>query len=246
MRPVLLEWGIFHIYSWGFMVGLGVLLGLFIVLRRAENVGINPEKISTLALYVTIAGIVGARIIYCITFWDLYRDRPWEVLWITGGGLTVYGSILFVVPTILWFARKEKIHLWKLLDLVVLGSWPAYALGRIGCYLNGCCYGLEYHGWLAYHAPHLLEPRFPTQLLSLAIAMLFFVVFVYYLYPRRKFDGQVFFYFIGAYALYRFGIEFLRDNPRPLWNLTIGQWAILLAVPFLWTWYRWHQKNASG
>lgn len=246
MHPVLLELGPLKVYSWGFMVGLGILVGLFVVLRRAPKVGIDPEKISTLALYVTIAGVVGARIVYCLTFWDFYRDRPWEILWISGGGLTVYGSILFVIPTILWFVRKNKISLWKTLDLVVLGTWPAYALGRIGCYLNGCCYGLEYHGLLEYHAPQILGPRFPTQLISSAMAFLFFIVFVYILYPRRKFDGQVFFLSLGAYASYRFGIEFLRDNPRALWDLTIGQWAIIFATPILGIWYRWFRKSVSG
>jgi len=247
MYPVLFEFGPLKVYTWGLMVGIGILMGLWVVLWKAREAGIDTDKVVNLVLASVLAGILGARIAYVILFWSYYGQHPMEILWISGGGLTVYGAILAVIPTLIWLTKKWKIPVWKFMDIAVLGMWPGYAIGRIGCFFNGCCQGFAHYGFLGFHFPQYAEPRLATQLISSGIAAILFVIFLFVVYPRKKFDGQVFFYAIGTYMAYRFGIEFFRDNPNGPWNLTVGQWTIIAVVPIFLYWYTWFKKKfASG
>jgi phosphatidylglycerol:prolipoprotein diacylglycerol transferase len=136
------------IRGYGTMMLLGVVSGIWLAIRRARQAGINPEIILTLAFWMFITGIAGARVFYVIEYWDEYRrnhpdlgDRLVAMLNIAEGGLVVYGSFIAVMAAVAVFVRKYRVPGLALADLITPSMLLGLAFGRIGCLMNGCCFG---------------------------------------------------------------------------------------------------------
>lgn len=135
--------------GYGVMVLCGSILGVLMALRRAEQVNLAAEHIVGLAVGLFVSGVFGARLFYVIEYWDSRIKQPdaWgtlkEALKFTEGGLVVYGAFFGAVAWFLWYVRRHKLPLLALADLVAPSLLAGLALGRIGCFLNGCCYGGE-------------------------------------------------------------------------------------------------------
>jgi phosphatidylglycerol:prolipoprotein diacylglycerol transferase len=134
------------IRGYGAFVLAGILAGLGLSLRRARQVGIDPELIYSLALWLFVIAIAGARLFYIIQYWpDFRRDTPMEtlaaMLQFTEGGLVVYGSVIGGILALYLFSRRHRVSMFELGDLIAPGMAIGSALGRIGCLMNGCCYG---------------------------------------------------------------------------------------------------------
>jgi phosphatidylglycerol:prolipoprotein diacylglycerol transferase len=134
--------------GYGTMMLLGVTSGVGLACYRAKRVGLNPEIILTLAFWVFISGIVGARVFYVIEYWAQFRhDNPTPggliaaVLNISQGGLVVYGSFIAVMGALILFVRKYRVPGLALADLIAPSMLLGLAFGRIGCMMNGCCFG---------------------------------------------------------------------------------------------------------
>jgi phosphatidylglycerol:prolipoprotein diacylglycerol transferase len=236
MHPVLLSLGWLHIYSYGFMVALGFLIGIIIITYQAKGEGVKPEIIVDGALYVIIASIIGARLFYVIGEWEQYRDNLKEIIMVQNGGLVFLGGLILAVLTVIWYARWKKQPLLKLLDLSTPGVALGYAIGRLGCFFNGCCFGLPTKlpwgvsfpsGSLAYS--YFGDERLhPTQLYS-SLIMLVFALVLFLIFKKKRYPGQVFYWGILLYAIYRFSVEFLRYSPMHWFYLTPSQWIVLIA-----------------
>ncbi|OGC09932.1 prolipoprotein diacylglyceryl transferase [candidate division WOR-1 bacterium RIFOXYA2_FULL_37_7] len=230
MHPILFRIGNVNIYSYGFMVSLGFLAGILLAYYLARKVKIDPDKILDAALFLFVGAIFGARLFYVIFFWH-ELNSPWQAFMVWNGGLVFYGGVLFGILGLILACKILKISVLDMLDIVAPATMLGYAFGRIGCFLNGCCYGEEcafVFPW-AVKFPHLTGLRYPTQIYASIAGLLIFAV-LFFLLSRRKFPGQIFAVGLSLYATYRFFIEFFRTNAKVFLNLTLAQWASLFLV----------------
>ncbi|MDI6731414.1 MAG: prolipoprotein diacylglyceryl transferase, partial [Candidatus Margulisbacteria bacterium] len=186
---------------------------------------------------VIIAGIIGARIFYVVGQWSEYQNNLWDIFAVQKGGLVFLGGFLFDLAVVIWFAKRKNIPLLRLLDILAPGSALGYAIGRVGCFLNGCCFGLptsipwaiKFPAGSLAHSYYPNQFLHPTQLYAILIMFLAFIALVY-IYRRKKRDGQVFYYFFIFYGSYRLIVEFFRFSPIHWLGLTPSQWLALIFI----------------
>ncbi len=228
-----------EIAAWGTMVALGALVGIYVASVRARRNGVKPDLILDLGPVVIISGLLGARFFFFLfDDWASFTSSGVghalrEFINFPSGGLSFYGALAFGIPAGLVFLhiRVKKmpgVRLWKVADI----SMPSIALGiafaRIGCHLNGCCFGKPSPAWFplgqafpdgSIPAQHYAAQfgsewpvlLYPTQLISSLNAFILFIV-LSLLFKKRRFDGQLFCLFGIWYGLSRAAIEFLRGD----------------------------------
>jgi phosphatidylglycerol:prolipoprotein diacylglycerol transferase len=213
MHPVLLKLGPLNVYSYGFMVALGFALATAFIYMRAPSFGIDRNSAVDLMILMLVAGIAGARIFYILQNLSYYRANPFEMLNLSRGGLVWYGAFIAGFFSVAAYIKIKRVDLWAYLDLIAPYIALAQAIGRIGCFMNGCCYGTA----MADGSLH------PTQLYSAAALVLMFVVLRIW-QDHRHFKSEIFIGYCVLYSSKRFFVEFMRgDNPRILFGLTISQ-----------------------
>ncbi len=235
MHPILFRWGPITFYSYGLMLGFGFLVASTLATRRASRIGLNPAQIQTLSGIVLLAGIAGARAVYVLLNWEMFDSNWLEIFRLDHGGLVFYGGLTGGIFAGVWYLRRAQLPLWKTVCLMIPPLVLAHAIGRIGCFLNGCCYGRPTHLPWGVVFPLETFSRHPTQLYeSGALVLLFFLLKE--LERRDPKPGTVLLTYGVLYGTWRFLIEFLRgDNPVVAWGLTAFQWMSLpLAVGCGW------------
>lgn len=223
MRPILFETGPITIYSYGLMVALGFLVATGLAMRCAKREGIASGKILDVALFILITGIIGSRILYVILNWSDFSQTPLSIFFLNRGGLAIYGGFGLSVPLGIWFIRKKGLPLWKTADLLSPYIVLAQSMGRIGCFLNGCCYGKPTDLFLGVKFPTQTLRVHPTQIYSSLGLFLMFLTLKYF-YRKRSFDGEIFLHFLLLYSLFRFFMEMLRgDSSVFIFGFTLFQ-----------------------
>lgn len=235
MHPILFMVMGFPVRAYGVMAALGFLaaVGTWVWLGRREK-AFPPETATDLGVWLMLSGILGSRIAYVAANWDHYRAAPAEIVRIDQGGLIFYGGLILASLALVAFARRRRIPLWKMADYAIPGLAVGHALGRVGCFLNGCCYGraaVAHPAWGVVY-PACSEPGqafpgvplYPVQLLE-AAGLLAIWAALLRAYPRRKRDGGVFALYLLLYPPLRFALEYLRGDPRQgAWNVDAAQW----------------------
>jgi len=219
MHPVLINIGKIHIYSYGLMIAIGILVGLFLARRQAAREGIDPNKIIDIAFYALVAALIGSRLLFVLTNFGEYTDNPLDILKIWEGGLVFYGGLIPAVAVAIWYIKRANLPLWQVTDIFAPSIAIGHAFGRIGCFLAGCCYGTPSSlPWAVTFAdPRSLAPQgiplHPTQLYS---SLGLFAIFAFLVFLRRKktFQGEILWSYTLVYSIFRFFIEFLRGDPR--------------------------------
>lgn len=223
MFPRLFQIGNFYLPTYGVLVASGVLLGLWISVRNCEKQGINGDDAWNLGIFMVLAGIVGAKILYIINDWSSYAHNWRDIFSINtlqAGGV-FSGGLIAALAVGAWYMRSHRMPPLRTVDAFAPGLAFGHVLGRFGCFSAGCCYGKPTnHFWgVTFHNPLAnlvsqtpLGVRLePTQLIE-AAAEFFNFLFLMWLLKRKKFDGQVFATFIMLYGVERFFIEFLRGD----------------------------------
>ncbi|MHC4183630.1 MAG: prolipoprotein diacylglyceryl transferase [Planctomycetota bacterium] len=241
------------VYAYGFMMMLGFLVALYIARMRAKSEGISPERITDLGIYTILAGIGGGRLFYVIQNFGVYKDNLIDILKIYQGGLVFYGGLIAAIIAIMFILRIKKLPVLKTLDIIALSLALGLVFGRIGCFLNGCCWGdvcnpnllwavqfprtLDAHNMIdgspafLYHLEGGLVnlsdkyslPVHPTQLYSSLGNLAIFFILNAFFKYRRR-DGEITMLFCILYPVMRFCMEILRaDNPPLFDGLTISQ-----------------------
>ncbi len=236
MKPVLIQLGSFSLHTFGVLVGIGFLAGLWLAARRARAAGLDPEIAYDLAFPWILGGaLVGARLLYVVSYWDRdFAGRPFtEVFHIWNGGLVYYGGLAGAVLAAVLRIRRLGLPLWRVGDALAPGIALGQAFGRLGCFFNGCCHGHPTHVPWAVTFPKGITPFdgpiHPSQLYETALSLLLCGGLVL-LHHRRRFDGQVFAAYLLGYAGVRSLTEYFRGDytivSRPASGvLTPGQWA---------------------
>ena len=242
MKPILFELGPFQIASYPVMICLGACLAIWLTLRELDRQALDRRPYLAICLIAFCGGILGARVMNCIVFYDLYRGRPWwKMLAFWEGGLALYGGMLLALILVYAYVRNKRLCFWQVMDTLAPPWVVLLVVGRIGCFLNGCCYGKPTTVPWALHSQSAAKISgysvgiHPTQLYSSATAlMIFWIMWRRRLKPR--FQGQVFLVFMILYPIVRFVIEFFRADPRGMWrffgSVTLSE-SQLISIPLL-------------
>jgi phosphatidylglycerol:prolipoprotein diacylglycerol transferase len=226
MHPVLFKFGIVTVYSYGFMLFVAVLVSLNLLLKQAKKIGYDADLITDLVIIVLLSGIVGARLLYVFLNLDFYKDNPKEIIMLHHGGLAVLGGILMGTAAVFLFCKYKKLSFLEIADLISPYVVLAHSIGRIGCFLNGCCYGLP--SKLGIYFPVHEARLIPVQLID---SLLLFVLFILLKIKqdRSHQKGAIFISYILYYSAMRFLVEFIRaDSEKLFLGLTIFQYFCIV------------------
>jgi len=204
------------------MVAIGFIAGLWTASRRSTRYGIAADNVLDLGPWLIGGAIIGARILYVITFWrEQFASQPfWEIFMVQKGGLVYYGGLIGASLACVLYCRLKKLALWKMADVVAPSIALGYVFGRIGCLMNGCCYGRACSlPWAirfpAGHQTHPVgspaTPVHPTEIYESLLSLCLYAGLAW-LYRRKKFDGQVFATYLVFYAVLRSFVELFRGD----------------------------------
>jgi len=220
------------------MIALAFVFGLWTATRRARRENISSEAIADVTLWIMVGTILGARAAYVLTYWnDEFAGQPVsEIFAIWHGGLVFYGGLIGAIITGAIYLRWKKLPLWKIADVLAPSIALGSVFGRIGCLLNGCCYGracalpwaISFPADNPLHPP--TTPVHPTEIYD-ALLNLGLYFFLAWLFRRKKFDGQIFATYLIGYAICRSIVEYFRGDYTDLHyhlGLTPAQW---ISVP---------------
>ena len=216
-------WGrTFHpiLHTYGFLLAIGFLIALKVAARRAEKIGVETRMTMDLGLYILISALVGAKLLLVIVNWEHMQHDPWSL--VRSGGV-FYGGLLGALAVSAWYFRKHRLPAWKMADVMAPSVALGHGIGRLGCFAAGCCYGKPTDSFLGVtftsdYAHQIVAVPLgialhPTQLYE-AGAEFLILTFLLWLSTRKRFDGQIFWTYIGLYAAARFVIELFRGDPR--------------------------------
>jgi phosphatidylglycerol:prolipoprotein diacylglycerol transferase len=210
--------------TYGLLVSLGVLIGLWISVRNSQKQGIDPDNAWNLGIIVVMCGIIGAKVLYIIVDWGEYAAHPGEIFSLNtlqAGGV-FSGGLIGAFAAAAWYIHRHRMPALATCDAFAPGLALGHAIGRIGCFAAGCCFGKPTdHFWgVTFTSPiaHELvgtpigEALQPTQLFESAVELANFFLLAWLL-KRKKFDGEIIGTYFFLYGIARFFLEYLRGDP---------------------------------
>jgi phosphatidylglycerol---prolipoprotein diacylglyceryl transferase len=240
----LLKLGPITVYSYGAMLALAFIIGTILAAWRAGKTGVDRNKIIDLIFYILVSSLLGARILFVALNWSYYASHFLEIFQIWEGGLVFYGGLILAFIATAWFIKKNRLPFGKVMDILAPSAALGIAIGRIGCFLNGCCWGKLSYKWgirfpfkdnppvYAQQVFDNLIPRdaacslpvIPAQLYESGACLIMFVILLFAA-RKKRFDGFIFWLFICLYSAFRFAIEYFRyyEANFILGNLTVSQ-----------------------
>jgi phosphatidylglycerol:prolipoprotein diacylglycerol transferase len=223
MKPILLQIHGFAIHSYGLMLAIAFMIGISGARKALRDQGGNPDSIVDLGIWILIGAIVGARLAYVATEYRYFMTNPLEILKINSGGLAFHGGLLGGFLAGIWYAKSHRLETWKIADIVTPFVALGYAIVRIGCLLNGCCYGLPTSvPWALRCAANDTVLRHPTQIYSMLGSLILFFI-LRSLRHHRQFPGFLFFLYLVLYSVLRFGVEYFREGAKIYPWLSLAQ-----------------------
>lgn len=230
MYPDLFSIGPLTIHTYGLFVAIGFIIAILVTARMGKTQGISSQQVMDMGFVIILSAIIGSRLAYVLTNLPYYMAHPLDILKLWHGGLVFSGGLITVIIVMVWYIRRHNYSLWGIGDLwspaVALGQ----SIGRIGCFMAGCCYGkpTDLKWGVIFSHPKSLAPLniplHPTQLYSFLSGLIIFTVLVV-LHTKKKFEGQVFLWFLILHSTGRLLIERFRGDDRGLiagseWSMT--------------------------
>jgi len=258
MHPLLgtipTPWGGLPIYTYGVLVATGVLLGLWYARRYAPQAGIDPERVWNLGIYMVLVGLVGAKAWLVIVEAGHYSRHPRDIFTLSTlqSGGTFYGGLIGAAIVAVLYAYFQRLRFLALADCYAAGLPLGHAIGRLGCFGAGCCYGKP--TWLPWGVTFtnplaaqlvgtpLNTPLHPTQLYESAAEFINFLILIF-LAKKQRFTGEIFATYMLLYGAERGLIEFVRGDPDRTLFLR-GRFSLMQVVSLIlillgaWMWRR--------
>jgi len=241
MHPIIASFGPITIYTYGLMVGIAFVIGIYIAKREAVRKNIQPDLIYDLALYLIIGSLAGARLYYLLFFDPAsFIKNPIAIIKIWQGGLAIHGALLGGVLSAILFSKKRKISFWILVDVIAPSVILGQAIGRIGCFLNGCCFGVPTESKLGICFPKGSMADFaynglavhPTQLYESTLNIIAFSVLLS-LRQKIKFSGGIFSLYLMMYGCIRLVVSSLRGDSMLIWGTNIKIAQVISGIIFI-------------
>lgn len=245
MFPII-HLGPISIPSYGTMILIGLIIGILFAAYAAPRYQIQKIDILLSTILASAGLLAGAKILYMITVIptlvkhsDIVKTHIPETISYLFGGYVFYGGLIGALLMYLFYCKRMEYNFLRFTNVIAPVIPLVHGFGRIGCFLGGCCYGIEYDGPLSVTYPHndYVEglssvPRFPVQLLESGIN---FVLFLFlYLYARKpRKDGALLGIYLICYSIIRFTLEFLRGDAERgiVFGVSTSQWISLLLIP---------------
>jgi phosphatidylglycerol:prolipoprotein diacylglycerol transferase len=217
MHPVLFEVGSFTIYTYGFCIAIGALLGLtYMTWQGKKEFGLSFDTSNSLFVFIVVAAIAGGKVFFFFEDPAYYAKNLNKLF--TGSGFVFYGSFLFAVPVMLWFFKRNKIPTLAMLDVMAIVTCIVHSFGRIGCFMAGCCHGKPTDSIFGVtftnpvcQAEPLNTALHPTQLYEAGFIFCL-LASLSLLKNRKQFDGQLFLLYLIVYAMGRGVLEIFRGD----------------------------------
>jgi phosphatidylglycerol:prolipoprotein diacylglycerol transferase len=233
MHPKLFDIGPLTVYTYGFLLAIGFISGVWLAARYARREGIDEEKIWNLGLIVIASGLIGAKILMVLTDYEYYVHHPREIFSLStlqSGGV-FFGGLLTSLLAAAWYFRRQKLPGWQTADLFAPGIALGHAIGRLGCFFAGCCYGKPTTvPWAVTFTNKLAQdlvgvpvgvPLHPTQLYEAGAEFLIFLALLAFR-KRKTYHGQIVLLYLVLYSCARFIIEFYRGDQER--GVFLGGW----------------------
>ena len=251
MFPVLLEFAGFQIYTYGVLLAIGFYCGVQGAVVLGKRRGFDEETVLNLGIICVLCGLLGARVTYVAVYWDeqFANGSIMEIFKVWKGGLVFYGGLIGGIIGGVGYWISKGLELLPMCDIACITMSFGHAIGRVGCFFYGCCYGAIIPGTSPYFPlgvqfPHLEGVRHPTQLYAF-VGILCISLFLYQVFKRVKTPGITVSIYFYLYGTFRFLIELIRGDNRghilgieSLWtSQTIASGAIIFGVLlhiFLW------------
>lgn len=255
MFPDLFSIGPFTLHTYGVFVAAGFLTGLVVAVKIGKSEGISPQQTMDMGFFMIAAGILGSRLLYILMNLSYYLDRPLDMVKMWEGGLVFSGGIVCVILALLWYTRRHRLSFWKIADIWAPAMAIGQAIGRIGCFMAGCCYGKPTGSdWgVVFTDPRSLAPLnvplHPTQLYSSGLNLIVFFILIL-LHRKKEFEGQVFLWLLVLHSTARLFVERFRGDDRGMIfqsGMTVTQLVTLVilmgAILALFIFKRRHTRN---
>ncbi len=223
MHPFLITIGWFRLPTYGTMLAIAVVSGIYIATRLGRKSGIDSSVILDYSSWVILVAIVGAKVLMILTLWSYYRDHPdlifsYATLKLAG---VFYGGFLAALFFTVWYVRTRKLPFWRFTDCLAPSVALGTAITRVGCFSAGCDYGTQtnlpwavvFTNTFAHENTNvpLGVPIHPTQLYESITCLAIFAILLWW-FPRKKHDGDIFLGYLALYAVGRFLLEFMRGD----------------------------------
>lgn len=224
MHPVLFRIGSLTVYTYGVLVATGVIVGLFAARWQARKLRLNPDQIWNVGIYMVLVALVGSKLSMVLGDWSYYWHNPREIFsyaTLQSGG-DIYGGVIFGLLFILLYAKRQKLVFLAVADAFAAPLALGHAIGRMGCFSAGCCWGKPTHmPWgIVFTNPLAAQlvgtplnvRLWPTELMGAGAEFLNFL-FLIWLGRRQKFTGELVGTWMILYGFERGLIEFVRNDP---------------------------------
>lgn len=242
MYPELFSIGPITLYSYGVLLAVSYLLGLWLAMRRARAWGLDANRVLDLGIYIIIAALVGAKLLLLVVDFDQFRRSPADLLSLARSGGVFYGGLILAVLVAFWYIARHRLPFWTTCDVFAPGIALGHVTGRLGCFTAGCCYGRPTDvAWaVTFTDPKAAAnvgtplgiPLHPTQIYEAGAELLILVLLLATERRGRPFAGRTFWSYMALYAISRFVIEFYRGDPRgEMFGLSTSQFISVLLLP---------------
>ena len=241
MHPIIAKFGAVTIYSYGMMIAIAFLVGVYVAKIEAARKHIKKDLLYDFVFSLLIGALIGARLYY-LAFFDpsSFIKDPVSIFKIWEGGLAIHGAILGGIVSGLIFAKLKQKSFWRIADLVAPSLLLGQAIGRIGCFLNGCCFGVPTESIFGVRFPKasLADIAYrglavhPTQIYEFLLNLIgFFILWVARL--RVKFDGGIFLLYLMIYSCVRLAVSGIRGDSLYVWTTDLKIAQVISIVIFV-------------
>ena len=256
MYPELFSLGPITVYSYGVLLAISYLVGLWLAMRRARAWGLDANRVLDLGIYIIIAALIGAKLLLLVVDFDQFRQSPADLMSLARSGGVFYGGLILAVLVAFWYVHKHRLPLWTTCDVFAPGIALGHLTGRLGCLAAGCCYGrptslpwgITFTNPLAAAnvGTPLGIPLHPTQIYEAGAELLILVVLLATEKRGRPFPGRTFWGYMFLYAVSRYIIENYRGDPRGtvFGIFSTSQFISLVLAPLSLAMLVWLSKTA--
>jgi phosphatidylglycerol:prolipoprotein diacylglycerol transferase len=234
------------LHTYGLLIATAFIVAMWLAGRAARRAGLDQDRVMDLCFWILVSSMIGSRVLFILVNWDDYARHPAAILAFWQGGLVFYGGFLGAVAGSIWYMRRHKMQFFPYADALIPSVAIGHAIGRLGCFAAGCCWGgacdphfalgarfppesLAYQSQLANHvihsgALHTIAIH-PTQLYE-SLGELCIFLFLTAWRSRKRFNGELLALYLVLYAPLRATVETLRgDEERGRVFNFVGPWA---------------------